>query len=173
MKKLTALVLLAFLGVSCGSDDNETPGGQPPRPATEEVDSFTGDVEVTPLEASRFNAFEDPGIVFEMKRTPEMAAGEFILTMNRIKFVEQMPKRVTFEVKGLTLDDAGRFGAVRTVPYWNGEPYDPAGDGTYTIHDLTGTVEYAADGTPLHLTVAFDCYTMHVAYSGDFTHRKQ
>lgn len=170
MKKILPLFLLATALVACGSDD-ETPA---PVPGDQTAEwSFRGDVAVTPLEGSRFNAFDDPDIVFDLVPAID---GSYTLTMNKIKFVEQMPKRIVFDVKGLQLvqqqDGTSLFSAAETLPYWNGEPYDPAGDGTYTIHSLEGMVSFAHDGTPLTLEVGFDCYSMHVAYTGNYTGSK-
>lgn len=168
MKKLFALLLFSALAVSCGSDSDD--GQQNICPGDKARFSFTGDVTVTPSEGSPFAGFTDPQIVFDL--TGPGDPGKFTLTMNRIKFVEQMPMRVTFDIRELTLaaqdDGSAVFSVAETLPYFNGEPYDPQGDGTYRVRNLSGRIVYGTQGTPLSLRVAFDCYTMHVQYSGTY-----
>ncbi|MEG1622432.1 MAG: hypothetical protein RR330_03555 [Alistipes sp.] len=159
MRKILFLLFFATLTVACSKDTPDDQGG-----SDLSLLHFMGNVSVTPLPESHFNAFEDPNIGFDLRTEKN---GTATLIMNKIKFVEQMPKRVTFEVRNLSLgttaDGQQHFEATTTVPYWNGVPYDPTGDGTYTIHRLLGTI--SKDKTKLSLS--FDCYTMHVSYIGN------
>jgi hypothetical protein len=91
----------------------------------------------------------------------------------KIKFVKEMPVYVAFELRDLH-DTAPAdpeqflFAVEECLPYWNGAPYDPdlnqdgKPDGIYRITDLRGSCT-SESGL---LEVEFDCYSMHVTYSG-------
>ncbi len=84
-----------------------------------------------------------------------------------------MPVYVAFELRDLH-DTAPAdpeqflFAVEECLPYWNGAPYDPdlnqdgKPDGIYRITDLRGSCT-SESGL---LEVEFDCYSMHVTYSG-------
>lgn len=160
MKKLLTLLLLACSVMACSDDDNTTP------PPAEGPATFVGTLSVSPNEGSPFNSFSAEEIEFQLEECEDDCVN---LLMPKIKFVEQMPTWISFEVRQIArveTDDtaAYHFYLAETLPYWNGEPYDPKGDGTYAIYNLEGSYSY--DERKLH--VEFDCYSMHVSYQGDW-----
>ena len=155
---MLACATLALGACHTDNDDISGPTVCPPADAW----SYSGQLDVTPTEGSPFSAFSEEAIVFELKRDGD---DRYILKIPRIKFVEQMPVYIAFEVRDIELvdDEAGgfTFAIDETTPYRNGAPYDPNGKGTYTIRDLRGR---SIDGSVLE--TSFDCYTMHVEYRG-------
>lgn len=159
MKKLFAL-MLAGLSLTACSDDNDEPA---PAPAAADRTIFIGTLDVTPQEGSPFKAFSAEGIEFGLR---PQADGRMTLVIPKIKFVEQMPVWIAFEVPDLTpvagTGGSFSFAVASTLPYWNGAPFDPDKDGRYEITNLDGRCD-AAGRT---LRVTFDCYTMQVDYRG-------
>lgn len=158
LKNIFTLLLPLFALTACGDDD--------PAPAPEAADKsvFTGTLDVSPREGSPFGAFSAEEIEFDIRTE---ADGSRTLVMPKIKFVEQMPVWISFEVRDLhpeATDEGFGFFIDRTLPYWNGAPYDPDGDGKYEISDLTG--EYRIGEKSLH--VSFICYSMQVEYLGQW-----
>lgn len=158
MKKLLSLFMLLAIFTGC-SDDKEN---NIPTPEAEAA-IFLGELTVTPQQGSPFGEFSESEIEFDLK----FEGSTLTLVMPKIKFVEQMPRWIAFEVKELNFvkgDTELSFGIEETLPYWNGAPYDPEGDGTYKITNLQGSYNYSTQ----KLTVDFDCYTMHVNYIGEW-----
>lgn len=160
-KKFALLMPLVALLLGACHNDNDTPG--PTICPTDNVWSYTGQLDVTPLEGSPFTAFAESDIVFTLAPADEKT---HTLMIPKIKFVEQMPVYISFDVRGIELIDDEKggfaFSIDETIPYRNGAPYDPDGKGTYTIRNLRGS---SPDGATL--SVSFDCYTMHVDYRGN------
>ena len=102
----------------------------------------------TPLEGSQFEAFTDTEMRFE--------PAEGVLKMNGVKFAERMP-RLDIEVPGVTPDNNGGFAAERIIPTFNGQPM-----AQYVMTDFKLTADTARN----RLNVEFDCFTMHVEYTG-------
>jgi len=135
---IAALALAAFASCS-GSDDI--------RPSADERFTMTA----TPLPGSEFEAFVDHDARFHLS---DAGDGTQTLRMERVKFVSEMP-RLTIEVRGITLDD-GSFAADAATPYYNGAEMP-----RFQLSDFGISV------SPLgQMTVTFDCYTMHVVYTG-------
>lgn len=164
MKKILVLLAASFLA-ACG-DSSETIV----EPVTEPVSysGFRGPLAVTPNPGSPFQPFSEQEVEFRVFRESE---SEISILIPRIKFVQEMPVYIPFELRDLHDTDPDdrtrfRFAVSECLPYWNGAPYDPdldqdgEPDGTYRITDLQGTC--SAD----RLEVEFDCYSMHVVYSG-------
>ncbi len=152
MKKLLLLFALIVGFAACNETKDENPA---PAPAEELL--FSGHLEATPDEGSRFEAFQEEEIPMEL--TPG-ENGCINLIMPEIKFVEQMPW-LAIEVRDLENTATGediRFEADETIPYFMGAPYD-----AFPISNLKGHYDAAAKS----LTVDFDCNTMHVSYRGN------
>lgn len=154
MKKL--LLLFALMGgLAACSDSSEERVLIEPTPKPNEKITFTGLLEATPDEGSRFEAFSEEGITMELELTQE---GLYNLLMPEIKFVKQMPW-LSIEVRGLqniAWDNDIRFEVIETIPYFMGAPYD-----AYPIRNLHG--EYKAQTKSF--VVEFDCNTMHVSFT--------
>ena len=152
---LMSFCAAALLASACGKDDDngtKTPSND---------GSFVGTLDVAPMEGSHFTAFSEKDITFEMK---EQNGGMYTLFMPKIKFVEQMPVYISFEVRSLkpVFDGEGyTFSVAETLPYRNGAVYVPDGDGKYTIRNMQGE---NVNGTTLQVT--FECYGMTVDYTG-------
>ena len=159
MKKFL-LLLLSGLALAACSDSDDTPA---PGPETSDRSRFTGTMHVEPQSGSPFSAFSAEDIVFNVFY---QANGDLTLDIPKIKFVEQMPYWIAFEVRDLARNincsTLIEFYTERTLPYWNGAPFDPEGDGKYEITDLKGS--YDPETQQLHVT--FNCYTMRVDYLG-------
>ncbi len=169
MKKLLLLLTLGILTTAC-HEESVTP----PQPQTNGEARFVGTLTVTPNEGSHFSAFEASKIEFIITRNQSLKQEEDLhyidLAMPQIKFVEQMPVWISLELPGLTAQQAAihptctvEFSEDSMIPYYMGQPYDPQGDGKYTITHLVGCYE-----TSKTLHVEFDCYTMHVDYRGEW-----
>lgn len=168
MKKLLSLLALLLVVTACDhSTEEPTPNG-----GNSEESLFVGDLVVTPNEGSRFEPFSAEDIEFILVEDAAAEAGsehDFVnLKMPQIKFVKEMPVWISLELPGLEeLDDIDQaydfeFGTEEMLPYYMGLPYDPSGDGRYTITHLKGC--YLFEEKQLH--VEFDCYSMHVSYTG-------
>ncbi len=158
MKNILTCLLAAVALCSCSSDDDTMPTSTTTPADGRSV--FIGEMNVTPQEGSPFNAFKATDIEFDI----EAKNGSWTLFMPKIKFVEQMPVWIAFEVRDLQpvqTDGSINFSLDSTLPYWNGAPYDPQGDGKYEITELEGRCY--PDGQ-LHVT--FYCYSMQVDFSG-------
>lgn len=59
-------------------------------------------------------------------------AGDYVLTMYRVKFARLMPVKIDFDIPQMKLDN-GRLTADDVVPVSKGKRYEK-----YTIHNLTG-----------------------------------
>lgn len=157
MKKLFALMLAGLCLTACNDDNEEQ------TPVTADRSIFVGTLEVTPQEGSRFEAFSAEQIEFDIVPQKD---GRWTLVIPKIKFVQQMPVWIAFEVTDLNpvagADGSTGFSVASTLPQWNGAPFDPDGDGRYEITNLEGRCD--ASGRNLHVT--FDCYTMQVDYRG-------
>lgn len=152
MKKI--LMLIALLGGFAACSDGEK--NETPAPAPADKLLFTGRVEATPDEGSRFEAFAEEGIDMELQEAGE---GLYHLLMPEIKFVPQMPW-LSIEVRGLedtAQGEAIRFEVAETIPYFMGAPYD-----SFPIANLRG--EY--NPSTRSLVVDFDCNTMQVHFAG-------
>lgn len=170
MKRFLIFAISLFTVAGC---NNPTDDPTPDNSATE-GSSFIGKLEVTPNEGSRFEAFSADDIEFILTEDTAAEAGsehDFVnLKMPQIKFVKEMPVWISLELPGLEeMDDIDQaydfeFGAEEMLPYFMGLPYDPAGDGRYTITRLTGCYLFQEK----QLRVEFDCYTMHVTYTGSW-----
>ncbi|MBQ8307174.1 MAG: hypothetical protein IJX56_00035 [Alistipes sp.] len=167
MKRLFTVLMLGLALVACDDKDDDSIGTFEPIGAC----SFKGTLSVTPNEGSPFGAFEAPEIEFILTENEGLEQGSEIdylnLSMPQIKFVEQMPVWIALEVIGIPIREVNpsnecHFGLQETIPYYMGAPYDPKGDGQYTIYNLEGYYE----NTTGKLYVDFDCYTMHVHYEG-------
>lgn len=146
MKRLFLILLAAAACLCTACDDKEE--------KFEELYSST--TEVTPLPGSRFEAFTDHDATF---RLVDGGDGTKTLSMERVKFVAEMP-RISIEVRGIELSAEGRYTAESAVPYYNGEQMPR--------YEITGlTVELDNSSFP-NLRVSFDCFTMHVEYTGLF-----
>lgn len=161
MKKFLTL-LLSGLALAACSDSGDTPA---PTPEVSDRSLFRGTMNVEPRSGSSFSAFSAEDIVFGVLCQTD---GNLTLDIPKIKFVEQMPVWIAFEVRDLTRNmntsTLIEFGTERTLPYWNGAPFDPEGDGKYEITDLKGS--YDPETKQLHVT--FNCYTMRVDYLGQW-----
>ena len=102
----------------------------------------------TPLEGSQFEAFTDTEMRFELDGS--------VLKMNKVKFAERMP-RLDIEVPDITLGQNGVFAAASIVPTYVGNPM-----AQYVMTNFKLTADTARN--TLH--VEFDCFTMHVEYTG-------
>ncbi|MDE5637927.1 MAG: hypothetical protein K2I43_07955 [Alistipes sp.] len=144
MKKLfvTILAAAALLCTACG-DKQEV---------FEEIHAST--TEVTPLPGSRFDAFTDHDAAFRLIDADD---GTKTLAMERVKFVAEMP-RISIEVRGIVLSDDGRYTAESVIPYYNGEQMPR--------YEITGLAVELGSGPFAALKVSFDCFTMHVEYTG-------
>ena len=105
----------------------------------------------TPLEGSRFETFTDTEMRFDLIAESD---GTYTLAMNQVKFVEVMPVRVDITVDGIVLDN-GRYAVSSVIPKYNGSPYEQ-----YEMYNLVVVAENKV------LRVSFDCFTMHVEYTG-------
>lgn len=153
MKKLLIVFALLSGFAACSDDENNE---IPVTPAPTETLSFTGKLEALPDEGSRFEAFSEEGIAMQLQPTAE---GRYHLLMPEIKFVAQMPW-LSIEVRDLQDSAEGesiRFEAAETIPYFMGAPYD-----AFPIANLSGLYD-AATGS---FSLAFDCNTMQVRYTG-------
>lgn len=169
MKKLFLMMALGLFFVACNNDD--VPNDDP-TPGVPGAVNFVGKLTVTPNEGSRFEAFDADEIEFIL--TEDVASEQnsdlnyVNLSMPQIKFVKEMPVWIALELPGLAelqlLDQEWdfTFGVDEMIPYYMGQPYDPMGDGKYTISNLVGDYKYATK----ELVVDFDCYSMHVNYVG-------
>ncbi len=158
MKNILTILLAALMLTACSSDDDPTPA-----PVSDDKSVFIGTLNVSPQAGSPFDAFTASDIEFDIREEKD---GRWTLVMPKIKFVEQMPVWIAFEVRDLQPEPADgeiRFALDRTLPYWNGAPYDPEGDGKYEITELAGSCD--PDGQ-LHVT--FHCYSMLVDYRGEW-----
>ena len=108
----------------------------------------------TPMPGSRFAEFSDTEMRFRLVGS---GANVYTLEMNKVKFVDMMPLRVDITVDGIVLDGAGRYAADSVIPKYNGEDYPQ-----YELSNLT----LAVDRQNNLLSVSFDCFTMHVKYTG-------
>ena len=126
-------------------------------PADDEQQAVGYTLTSTPLEGSQFDGFTDTEMRFELV----IGFGVSTLQMNKVKFAERMP-RLDIEVPGIALDDDGHFSAAAIVPTYNGAEM-PA----YTMTDFVMDV----DNRGRRMTVAFDCFTMHVEYSGEWDYK--
>ena len=61
-------------------------------------------------------------------------AGDYVLTMYRVKFARLMPVKIDFDIPQMKLDN-GRLTADGVVPVSDGKRYEK-----YTIHHLSGAV---------------------------------
>ena len=108
----------------------------------------------TPMPDSRFAEFSDTEMRFKLVSN---GANAYTLEMNKVKFVEVMPLRVDITVDGIVLDGAGQYTADSVIPKYNGEDYPQ-----YEMSNLN----LVADRQNGMLSVSFDCFTMHVTYTG-------
>lgn len=167
MKKIFLLMLASLCLSACG-DENETP----PAPVIEPADyaGFRGQLTVAPNPGSPFQPFTEQEVEFRVFRESDT---QISIMIPKIKFVKEMPVYVAFELRDLhdtTPADPEQFlfAVEECLPYWNGAPYDPdlnqdgKPDGIYRITDLRGSCT-SESGL---LEVEFDCYSMHVTYSG-------
>lgn len=145
MKRLLLILLAATATMLCTACDDK-------KEALEELHTST--TEVTPLPGSRFDAFTDHDAVF---RLVDGGDGTKTLSMERVKFVAEMP-RISIEVRDIELSDDGHYSAASVIPYYNGEQMP-----RYEITDLNIELDGGAYAT---LKVTFDCFTMHVEYTG-------
>lgn len=167
MKKLFTLLLAGLCLGACNDGDDPIV-----EPVIEPVGyaGFRGELTVTPNPGSPFQPFTEQEVEFRVFRESDT---QLSILIPKIKFVKEMPVYVAFELRDLHDADPSdpaqfRFAVEECLPYWNGAPYDPdldqdgQPDGTYRITNLRGSCTPATG----RLEVEFDCYSMHVSYSG-------
>lgn len=144
MKKLFMTVMAAAALLCTACDDKEE--------KFEEI--YTSTTEVTPLPGSRFEAFTDHEATFRLVDADD---GTKTLAMEKVKFVAEMP-RISIEVRDIELSADGRYTAESVIPYYNGEQMPR--------YEITGLSIESGSGASAGLKVSFDCFTMHVEYTG-------
>lgn len=174
MKKLFFVLALSFAFVAC-DDENEIIWS----PDNELPCVFTGILDVEPTPTSTLEAFTEQDVIFsiteaDLAEENDPTDSDYItLLMPNIRFSNKMPVYIALEIrdiKGLKSAATFDFSIDKTTPYWNGEPYNPdmdqdgVGDNRYQITNLTGSYDYSTKT----LSVEFDCYSMHVKYSGEW-----
>lgn len=112
----------------------------------------------TPLEGSQYEGFTDSDMRFELVRE---AGGTYTLEMNRVHFVEAMP-RLDITVPGIALGTDYKFSIGSIIPAYNGQPMPQ-----YVMTGFELTVDRGED----MLEVKFDCFKMHVEYVGNLKMR--
>ena len=135
-----------IFAAACDKTENDDPN---PGDEQQKVEYL---LTATPLEGSSFDEFTDTAMRFVY--VP--GYGTAVLKMNRVKFAEKMPP-LDIEVPGVPVGDDGRFEAEAIVPTYVGAPM-PA----YIMTDFVLTLDQEHNV----MTVEFDCFTMHVTYTG-------